>query len=319
MSGRDQAPAVSVVIATRNRAERLARALDALAAQDTRSPFEVIVVDDASEDETEALLSRRLEAGDVSGLRVVRRDAPSGPGGARNAGWPLATAPIVAFTDDDCEPEPGWVTGLLDAAEPGAEELIQGPTVPNPDDAHLAGPHSRTLEVRQLGPWFPCSNVAYPKRVLERLDGFDSSLIRGEDTDLAWRAIKSGAQPRWAEKAVVRHAVMNIGPVGKLRLAAAWAPAVRVIALHPNLRSELVGGVFWKKSHALLVLALLGLALARTWRPAILLAVPFVRYLRATVLSQGAGLEWMAYQGMHDLTEVAAMVRGSVSARTLLL
>ena len=173
-----------------------------------------------------------------------------------------------------------------------------------------------------FGDWvhgFQLRIFAYSKSLLERLGGFDATLTRGEDTDLAWRAIKSGAQPRWAEEAIVWHAVMQLGPTGKLRLAAAWAPAVRVMALHPHLRRELFAGVFWKESHAFLFLAVLGVGLSRWWRPAVVLVLPYVRYLRATVAQQGVGMGWMAYQGVHDLAEVAAMAKGSVRARTLLL
>ena len=313
------APKVSVVVPTRNRVARLERTLDALAAQHTSLPFEVIVVDDASEDGTAAVLRARLEAGDVPGLRIIRRNQPSGPGGARNAGWPHASAPLVAFTDDDCEPTPGWLAGVLNAAASDENVVVQGPTIPNPNEADSIGPFSRTIDVRRLGPWFPTSNISYSKALLERLGGFDATLTRGEDTDLAWRAIKSGARPRWAEEAAVWHAVMQLGPTGKLRLAAAWAPAVRVMALHPHLRRELFAGVFWKESHALLFLALLGLGLSRWCRPAVVLVLPYVRYLRATVAQQGVGAGWMAYQGVHDLAEVAAMAQGSVRARTLLL
>ena len=317
-AARESAPAVSVVMATRNRAERLERALVALDAQDATFPFEVVVVDDASMDETPAVLETWVGDSRLD-LRTCRRRSSGGPGGARNTGLEIARGRLVAFTDDDCEPEPGWLTALEETARANPWALVQGPTIPNPDEAELAGPFSRTLEVGSLGPWFPTSNVAYPREVLETLDGFDETLPRGEDTDLAWRAQENGLGAVWSPGAVVRHAVMELGPVGKLQLAAAWSPAVRVIALYPHLRQELVAGVFWKRSHALLFVALAGLVLARFWRPAVLLVLPYVRYLRATVAQQGVGLGWMAYQGLHDLTEVAAMAHGSVRARTLLL
>ena len=316
----DQAPVpkVSVVMATRNRADRLKRALAALKAQDATFPFEVVVVDDASTDQTPAVLEAWMSDPSLD-LKTCRRQSSGGPGGARNTGLEIARGCVVAFTDDDCEPEPGWLSALEETARAHPSALVQGPTIPNPDDAELAGPFSRTLEVGSLGPWFPTSNVAYPREALEALDGFDETLSRGEDTDLAWRAQESGLEAVWSEGAVVRHAVMELGPVGKLQLAAAWSPAVRVIALHPHLRQELVAGVFWKRSHALLFVALAGLVLARVWRPAVLLVLPYVRYLRATVAQQDVGTGWVAYQALHDLTEVAAMAHGSVRARTFLL
>src|SRR5206468_11099848 len=72
-------PAVSIVVPTRDRADYLRVALDSLAAQDFAEPYETIVVDDASREPVER-----------EGVRVVRRDSPSGPNAARNAG--IATA-----------------------------------------------------------------------------------------------------------------------------------------------------------------------------------------------------------------------------------
>src|SRR4051812_19853042 len=105
-------PAASVVVATHNRAELLARLTDALRAQSDVDAFEVIVVDDGSADATPDVL-RRIERS-WPALRTIRLDENRGPATARNAGWRAATAPIVAFTDDDCVPQAGWLAGLVD-------------------------------------------------------------------------------------------------------------------------------------------------------------------------------------------------------------
>ena len=104
-------PEISVVVSTRDREQRLRALLGALSRQ-TLEPdrFEVIVVDNGSEDGT----ARALDAlaGDCRyPLTVVRRSRGDGPAPARNEGWRSARAPLVAFTDDDCEPAPGWLLG----------------------------------------------------------------------------------------------------------------------------------------------------------------------------------------------------------------
>ncbi|MEA2352273.1 MAG: mycofactocin glycosyltransferase, partial [Thermoleophilaceae bacterium] len=91
------------MVPTRDRAERLPVLLEALAAQTlARDRYEVVAVDDGSADDT----PRVLAAADVD--RVVRHERSRGPAAARNSGWRAASAPLVAFTDDDCRPEPGW-------------------------------------------------------------------------------------------------------------------------------------------------------------------------------------------------------------------
>ena len=100
-------PRATVVVATHNRAYRLSLLLHALRAQTLpRQEFEVVVVDDGSTDSTPLLLADAERSGDLD-LRVLRREPAAGPATARNMGWRIARAPIIAFTDDDCRPSPG--------------------------------------------------------------------------------------------------------------------------------------------------------------------------------------------------------------------
>ncbi len=98
---------ISVIIATRNRAELLRNALSSLARQ-TRFPDEVVVVDNASTDATgEVALSFQ----GLLKLKLVREDRAGVPH-ARNAGLRTASGDVVAFIDDDCEAEPSWLAEI---------------------------------------------------------------------------------------------------------------------------------------------------------------------------------------------------------------
>ena len=101
---RDPSPAVAVVLCTRDRPEFLADALSALAPA-LAPGDEVVVVDSASTDPRVAAVAA------AAGVRMVRCDRP-GLSIARNAGVVATSAPIVAFTDDDCRPQPGWTAAL---------------------------------------------------------------------------------------------------------------------------------------------------------------------------------------------------------------
>ena len=98
----------SIIVPTYNRADRISYCLDALLKQDCKLPFEIIVVDDGSTDNTLQVLER------FPGVRVVSQ-ANSGPAAARNRGVGAASGEIVLFTDDDCEPFPNWLTEMLEA------------------------------------------------------------------------------------------------------------------------------------------------------------------------------------------------------------
>ncbi len=312
-------PAVSVVLATCDRAERLSRALAAISAQDFDDSFEVIVVDDASHDGTPRLLADAETGSGIEHLRVIRREVRGGPGAARNTGWRSAIAPLVAFTDDDCEPTPGWLRAIVGAATVGPSAMVQGLTLPNTAERHRLGPFARTLDVRALGPWYPAANMAYGRDLLQRLDGFDEKLSRGEDTDLAWRAQELGADPILAPGAIVEHAVFELGVAGQLRLTAAWMPAFRNFKRHPALRRALHRGLFWKPTHPALLAALCGVALSRRFPPAILLTVPYLRLLAARATADGAPLGGVAFYPIVDATEIATALVGSTRAGTLVL
>ena len=305
-------PALSVVVATQSRAARLRALLDSLAAQD--ADLEVVVAVDRPTPEVEAVLAAAPAA------RVVRDAAAPGPAAARNAGWRAASAGLVAFTDDDCVPAPGWAAALLAAARDGA--VVQGRVEPLPDERDRIGPFARTLWVRDAGPFFQTANILYPRALLERLGGFDEAYAfpAGEDTDLGWRARESGAEIVFAPDALVWHAVHEPGWRGLARDARRWGSAVRLVKRHPALRDEFVHRVFWKPSHERLLLAAAGVALAHRTRGASLAAVsPWLLVHRGEHPSLESLARSLPAHLAVDAAEVAAMARGSIEARTLLL
>ena len=318
MSG---APEVSVVVPTRDRAGRLAALIEALRAQTLPSDrFEVIVVDDGSRDETAARVERKARSGSID-IRLLRRTG-DGPAAARNAGWRAARGQVIAFTDDDCEPTAGWLEEAMRAA--GASDVVvQGPTLPIPRESHLLErPFTRTKRISERGPWFQTCNILYPRRLLERLEGFDERFPEalGEDTDLGWRAIEAGAQVEFASGALVHHAVEELGPARYMRHALRGADAVYAFRRHPGLRAEALRyGVFRNPSLAALALAVGGLLLARRSRLAGLLALPYARNLAGRTIASGGGLALAPYLLAYDVVQAYTSLRGSVRHRTLVL
>ncbi len=322
-------PRVSVVAATRDRPGRLAALLDALRAQTLgEAEFEVVVVDDGSGAETIALLENARERDDLA-LRVVRHDAPRGPGGARNAGWRAARGALVAFTDDDCRPAPGWLEAGLAAHEHAPEAVVQGRTEPDPGGARPAravlahgarrAPRSAVRDVQHL----LSARAARAPRGLRR--GLRPAAAGrgtggGEDTDLAWRAIELGRPTAFCEKALVFHAVLDLGPLGALRDATRWTETVRVFARHPGARTMLDHRAFWNVWHYLLVRSLLALLLPRRLRAlrwAILARHALALNDRARTL--GGGPRLLPLLVLYDVVETIAVARGAARHRTLVL
>jgi glycosyltransferase involved in cell wall biosynthesis len=121
---------LSVVICSLNGAAGVDRCLAALAAQKDVE-LQVIVVDDGSTDDTSATAREH-------GVTVIRHETNRGLAAARNTGVRAVSAPIVAFLDDDCEPEPEWGRELLAAYEDGVIG-VGGDVVPYAPEGFMLG------------------------------------------------------------------------------------------------------------------------------------------------------------------------------------
>lgn len=204
---------ISVVVPTYRRPDLLARCLDALSRQDLHpSEYEVIVVDD----EPSARVRRVVEAHacaprGVEGPRVryrARHPDRRGPAAARNLGWRSARGEVIAFTDDDCIPEPGWLRAGLAAVERGADAVMGRLIVPRPD---CPTDYERMIGRLEDAP-FVTANCFYRRGVLERVGGFDERFTTAwrEDSDLYFKTIEAGFHTVKAPGAVVTHPVRPV-------------------------------------------------------------------------------------------------------------
>jgi glycosyltransferase involved in cell wall biosynthesis len=305
------APRVSVVVATRNRCQRLVALLASLGEQTLRD-FEVIVVDDGSTDATAAVLAT------LEGVRVLRHEASLGPAAARNAGWRAARAPIVAFTDDDCRAAPEWLeAGVREVEAAGGGVVVQGRVEKDPEQLDALTPFAHWYEVHDANQGFPTCNIFYERALLERLGGFDEETFKraaGEDTDLGWRAVEAGASVVFAPNALVWHGIVPIGPMARLRATQRWTDTIVNYRRHPGLKPY--RGVFWRHNHYELARFLIALALPRRLGPLrLFLAAPYVKYLT----DRRTGPLLAPYLLTLDLAEVLAIVRGAIRHRVLVI
>lgn len=187
-------PRVSVVVPTYQRADHLAGLLADLERVAATGDVEVVIVDDGSQDRTPEVLAPATWA------TVVRQDN-AGAAAARNAGWLRATAPLVAFVDDDCRLGDGWPHDLLAAFDDPEVVGVGGPVEPmgaTALDAFVAVErlvdHGRDLP--DTVDYLITANAAYRRAALEAVGGFDDAFpgAAGEDVDLSWRLRAAGGR-----------------------------------------------------------------------------------------------------------------------------
>ncbi|MGH2727639.1 MAG: glycosyltransferase family 2 protein [Actinomycetota bacterium] len=308
---------VSVVVATYQRAGRLPGLVAALEAQTLpRGEFEVVISDDGSADETPAVLAGLVARSGLD-LRVVRMPRNGGAGAARNLGWRAARAPVVAFTDDDCLPAPGWLEAGLARLDSSGAGIVQGRTLPDPA-ATLDPEYARSQSLETFTKRYETCNIFYRTDVLRATSGFDESIyFFGEDTDLGWRAKDRGVTTDFAPEALVHHEVTRKTVRYLWRFSMQhrnWATLVR---RHPEMRKEiLIYRVFIKRVHVGFLAAVAGAIVAPFWLPGLALAVPYVWHRRPRALKEIAAPFWNT---LFDGLVLGALVVGSVRERTLVL
>ena len=104
---------LSLVICTRNRAPQLAESLETLTRLQCQVPWELIIVDNGSKDQTQDVIKNYGER--LRPKTIIESQA--GLGRARNRGWALSQGEIVVFTDDDCYPADDFLYSVVRCLE----------------------------------------------------------------------------------------------------------------------------------------------------------------------------------------------------------
>lgn len=220
-------PFTSIIIPTYNGQTLLAGCLPALQQQSYPADrFEVIVVDDASSDDTAGWLASEFPA-----VRAVLLPQNRGFVAACNAGVAAARGEILVLLNNDTEAEPGWLAALIEALQQHPEAGSAASKMllfDRRDTLHTAGdlmgsdgiPRNRGVWQLDRGqydgqPWVfgPCGGAAaYRRAAWEQAGGFDPALFMYlEDVDLAWRLQCLGWRSIYAPEARVYHQLSATG------------------------------------------------------------------------------------------------------------
>jgi GT2 family glycosyltransferase len=207
-------PRFTVIVPTYERPAPLAACVRALRALERPGgSLEILIVNDGGRPAAADVISPATDDGTLE-LRVVDQ-ANAGPASARNRGAAEARGELLAFTDDDCLPERGWLTAFDAAlrATPGA--LVGGRTVNAFSDSVFADTSQRLADFvsayfdgGSAGRFFTSNNIAVARDAFLETGGFDTSFpfSAGEDRELADRWSAQGRPSLTAPDAVVRHA-----------------------------------------------------------------------------------------------------------------
>jgi len=327
-------PDISVVLCSHNGARVLPAALASLRRQSLADDrFEVIVVDDGSQDATARI------AGEW-GARVISLSPNCGLAAARNAGVTASAAEIVAFTDDDCDVDPGWLATLVQSFADPAVSGVSGAVVPvGPDGFVLRylswrnplAPLGEELLasnglIRRLGVYLrglvhgehPLSagdrlfsvvgaNMAFRRELIYELGGFDEAFrFGGEEEDLCRRAhaLEGGACLVYQPSATVMHQ-FEPGIRDTLRRSRAYGRGnARAAIKHPEARP-----IVYPFPLAAIAAAAVGVLIRRPGLVLLGLVVPALTYPRWLVASRRyRSLEPLGYPYVQLAQELSTML-----------
>lgn len=210
---RTETPLFSIVVPTLNRPDQLATLLRSVArCRYPRDHFEVILVDDGSDEPIDTVIAPFRAELDVT----VLRQPNAGPANARQSGADVARGRYLAFTDDDCVLAPDWLEVLERACAAASGCAIGGRTVnalpENPYSSasqlltgYLYAHYNRDpADARS----FATNNLVFPAHLFRKIGGLDRawSIQGGEDRDLCRRWVEQGHRMVYRPDLVVLHA-----------------------------------------------------------------------------------------------------------------
>jgi len=211
---------ISIIVPTRNRPGKIEKCVRAIADQTyPHDRFEVIVVDDGSD----APLSTTILPFRAHLQIQLVEQKKAGPARARNTGAKQAAGRLLVFTDDDCEPTPGWLAALHTHFQRCPDRAIGGETINAlPENAYSsasqllvdylyayygAGAGAGGDGAAAGPPFFTSNNLAVPAALFHDVGEFDGSFPRagGEDREFCDRWQERGYRLLRAPDAIVRH------------------------------------------------------------------------------------------------------------------
>lgn len=253
---------VSVVMACHNIGLDILKVLRAFDAQECACPFEVIVVDDLSEDNSfELVRSYKPRRYDLKALRLSHK---GGPGVARNLALQVIKGDLVIFVGDDTVPAPSFVQAHVEehTRRSDSRVAVLG-RIDWPSDMpvntlmkHITGVGAQQFSYHYLKPGeeydyrhFYTSNLSVHRFMLEKeRDGFDGSLFPFDDVELSYRLSKHGLRIFYCPKPLVWHYHQHSVWTFSRRQWNAGVSCWKLVRRHPATLRRVARPIHWLKA-----------------------------------------------------------------------
>ncbi len=204
---------LSVIIACFNASDTIAIQLESLTNQHWSEPWEIIISDNGSTDNTLTIIEQYKER--LPNLCIVDSSDRKGAAYARNVGVLAATADALAFCDADDKIAPGWVAAMGEALS--KHDFVAGRLEPKEINESWVlksrfCPQQTGLQEYQNPPYLPHSascNLGIKRSLHESVGGFDEFFKVLQDTDYCWRVQLVGSKLLFVPNAVVYYRFRN--------------------------------------------------------------------------------------------------------------
>lgn len=187
---------VSVIIPCYNAADTLAVQLNALAGQQWSGPWEVILSDNGSTDDSRLIAEEYIHR--LPDLKIIDASEIKGPAHARNKGAEAASGESLLFCDADDEVAPGWVAAMGAALEEHDFVACRMESLKLSDPWAVKArkcPQQEGIESYRYPPFLPHAGgggMGIKRSIFFASGGFDEGLPMLEDTDFCWRVQLAG-------------------------------------------------------------------------------------------------------------------------------
>jgi glycosyltransferase involved in cell wall biosynthesis len=212
---------ISVVLTTKNEEKNIGDLLESLMHQE--EPYEVLVVDSDSTDETQEIVKKYSEKN--KNIKLIIH--PGTRAESMNYGIKQASGEAVAFIGGDDIADKDWIKEIRNAIK--TSDIITGKLISKKDDRFGKVANVKLFH-KGINVTYPGTNTTYKKEILDKLGGFDPWFFSAEDLEINLRAVNQGYKINYDERPKVYYRPRN-NPLSFIRQSYMYGVGRRLLEL----------------------------------------------------------------------------------------